>query len=321
LPQVLCLVEATNPIAAEANKRIPDGWDLVIADGTSKSKHLENTISSADFLLLANSAALTNDLLRLGTNVRLIQLTSAGYDGVNLLLSGELGIPVANNGGANAIPVAEFAITLMLATLRHLIVLDRETRAGRWMPDWASGDNSYELSGKTVGIVGAGRIGSTVAKLLRGFEPVLRYADPLQSKIGESYGAKHVTLDSLLSESDIVTVHVPLVPSTRALIGTREIALMKHSAVLINSSRGPVVDEAALIESLRLGKIWGAGIDVFEQEPVDPQNPLLKMENCVIAPHVAGKSQESMPRRVQFAMDNMQRVWKGLSPESIVQAD
>ena len=93
---------------------------------------------------------------------------------------------------------------------------------------------------------------------------------------------------------------------------------MKHSAVLINSSRGPVIDEAALIESLRLGQIWGAGIDVFEQEPVNPQNPLLKMENCVIAPHVAGKSQESMPRRVQFAMDNMQRVWNGQSPESIV---
>ena len=321
MPKVLCLVEATNPIAAEANKRIPDGWDLVIADGTSKSKRPENTISSADFLLLANSAALTDDLLRLGNNVRLIQLTSAGYDGVNLLLSGELGIPVANNGGANAIPVAEFAITLMLATLRHLIVLDRETRAGRWMPDWASGENSYELSGKTIGIVGAGRIGSTVARLLRGFEPVLRYTDPLQSQIAESYGAKRVGLDCLLSQSDIVTVHVPLAPSTRALIGTKEIASMKHSAVLINSSRGPVIDEAALIESLRLGQIWGAGIDVFEQEPVNPQNPLLKMENCVIAPHVAGKSQESMPRRVQFAMDNMQRVWNGQSPESIVKTD
>lgn len=318
MPQILCLVEATNPIAAEVNKRIPDGWDLVIADGTSKSKRPENTIPAADFLLLANSAVLTNDLLRLGKNIRLIQLTSAGYDGINLLLSEELGIPVANNGGANAIPVAEFAITLMLATLRHLTVLDRETRAGRWMPDWASGDNSYELFGKTVGIVGAGRIGATVAKLLRGFESVLLYADPLQSQIAESYGAKRVDLHSLLSESDIVTVHVPLAASTRALIGTREFACMKHSSVLINSSRGPVIDEAALIEALRLGKIWGAGIDVFEQEPVDPQNPLLKMENCVVAPHVAGKSQESMPRRVQFAIDNMQRVWNGHPPESIV---
>ena len=178
-------------------------------DGASTRDDTLAAVESADFILLAHSAALTDDLLRAARSVRLIQITSAGFDAVNVGLAGQLGIPVATNGGANAIPVAEFAVTLMLATLRHLVVLDRETRAGRWMPDWASGGNTYELSGKTVGIIGAGRIGTTVARLLRGFDAPLLYTDPVASSAAESHGAQRVSLDALLAGADIVTVHVP----------------------------------------------------------------------------------------------------------------
>jgi phosphoglycerate dehydrogenase-like enzyme len=260
-------------------------------------------------------------VLRKAEKAKLVQLCSAGYDGVNLELAGELGIPVANNGGANAIPVAEFAITLTLAAIRHLIVADSDTRDGGWMRPEIDGRDSHELFGATVGIIGAGRIGSTVAGMLRGFETTTLYTDVVRSEKAESYGATRVELDELLEQSDIVTLHTPLNSSTNGLIGERELKKMKSTAVLINTCRGPVVQEDALHRALVDREIWGAGLDVFEEEPVNPNNPLLKLENAVVAPHVAGKSYESYPRRVRFAFDNMQRVWAGGSAESIVIPD
>jgi phosphoglycerate dehydrogenase-like enzyme len=232
-----------------------------------------------------------------------------------------MGIPVANNGGANAIPVAEFAMTLALSTLRHMVMADQDTRAGMWMRPQIDGFDSFELFGKTVGIVGAGRIGATMARLLRGFETNTLYTDPIRSEQVEDYGAKRVDLDELLSESDIVTLHTSLNKTSHHLMGRRELGLMKKSALLINTCRGPVVDETALYEALTNGGIWGAGLDVFEDEPVDPDNPLLKLDNVVVAPHVAGKSWESYPRRVGFAFENMERVWGGGEPQSVVRPE
>ena len=180
------------------------------------------------------------------------------------------------------------------------------------------GRDSHELFGASVGIVGAGRIGSTVAGMLRGFETTTLYTDKICSEKAEGYGATRVELDELLERSDIVTLHTPLDNSTRAMISERELRLMKNTAVLINTCRGPVVDEIALHQALEDGEIWGAGLDVFEQEPVDPNNPLLNLDNVVAAPHIAGKSYESYPRRVRFAFENMLRVWNGGTPESIV---
>jgi len=274
-------------------------------------------VPDADFILVYGSR-LSDDVLRAAGKARLVQLCSAGYDGVNVALAGELGIPVANNGGANAIPVAEMAVTLMLAVYRHLLRLDREVRDGGWMPAWGDGRDTYELYGKTVGIVGAGRIGSTVAGLTQGFDPVIVYTDPVRSEKVENLGGRRVDLDTLLGTSDVVTLHTPLLPSTRGMIGARELGMMKRSAVLINTSRGQVVDEAALASALERREIWAAGLDVFEQEPTAPDNPLFHLGNCVVAPHVAGKSSESFPRRVRFAFDNMRRVWEGKPPESVV---
>ncbi len=305
------------PLLDLAEKMKPEGWDLNIVTPSSTDEEIEAGAAEADFALVFGHGV-TDAALRAGKNLKLVQLCSAGFDGVNTVLAGELGIPVANNGGANAIPVAEYALTLMLSTLRHAVIADQDTRKGDWMRDDLDGRDTWELFGKTVGIVGAGRIGSTVAGLLRGFETNTLYADPVRSEKAEGYGAKRVELDELLSESDIVTLHTPLDDGTRAMIGRRELGLMKPSAILINTCRGPVVNEPELIEALNEKQIWAAGLDVFEQEPVDPNNPLLKMENVVVGPHVAGKSQESYPRRVKFAFENMQRVWNGGQPESLV---
>ncbi|MDA0677407.1 MAG: 2-hydroxyacid dehydrogenase [Chloroflexi bacterium] len=317
MPNVLVFSGPALPLLDMAAEMKPEGWKLEIITPSSTPEQVSTGAAKADFALVFGHG-ISDDALRAGKNLKLVQLCSAGFDGVNTVLAGELGIPVANNGGANAIPVAEFALTLMLSTLRHSVMADNDTRAGRWMRDEIDGRDTWELFGKTVGIIGAGKIGSNVARMLRGFETNTLYTDIVRSEKAEGYGAKRVDLDELLSESDIVTLHTPLNASTHKLIGRRELGLMKKSAVLINTCRGPVVNEADLIDALNAKQIWAAGLDVFEKEPVAPDNPLLKMDNVVVGPHVAGKSQESYPRRVKFAFENMQNVWNGGKPESVV---
>ena len=154
--------------------------------------------------------------------------------------------------------------------------------------------------------------------MLRGFETTTLYTDKVRSEKAESFGAVKVELEELLERSDVVTLHTPLDGSTHGLIGESELQLMKKTAILINTCRGPVVQEKALIRALEDCEIWGAGLDVFEQEPVDPNNPIINLENVVVAPHIAGKSYESYPRRVRFAFENMMNVWQGGNAESVV---
>jgi phosphoglycerate dehydrogenase-like enzyme len=320
MPEVLVFSGPALPLLDMANEMKPDNWNLHVCTGESTDEEVEEAAEIADFILVFGHGV-SDTTLQLATKTKLVQLCSAGFDGVNLRIAGEMGIPVANNGGANAIPVAEFAITLALSTIRHLTVSNDDTRAGDWMRPEVDGRDSHELFGATVGIVGSGRIGSNVAGMLRGFETTTLYTDKMRSVKAESYGATRVELDELLERSDIVTLHTPLDNSTRALISEREFKLMKKTAVLINTCRGPVVDEIALQHALEDDEIWGAGLDVFEQEPIDPSNPLLKMDNVVVAPHIAGKSYESYPRRVRFAFDNMKRVWDGGTAQSIVKPE
>jgi phosphoglycerate dehydrogenase-like enzyme len=317
MPEVLVFSGPALPLLDMADDMKPDGWNLHIRTADSTEEEVTAAAEVADFILVFGHGV-SDDVLRTAEKTKLVQLCSAGFDGINLGLAGEMGIPVANNGGANAIPVAEFAIMLALSTIRHLIVSDSDTRDGGWMRPEVDGRDSHELFGATVGIIGAGRIGSTVAGMLRGFDTTTLYTDKIRSEKAENFGATRVELDELLERSDFVTLHTPLDSSTHGLIGPRELHLMKKTAVLINTCRGPVVQEDALYEALQDGEIWGAGLDVFEQEPVDLDNPILKLDNVVVAPHIAGKSYESYPRRVRFAFENMVNVWQGGKPESIV---
>ncbi len=317
MPEVLVFSGPALPLLDMANDMKPDDWDLHVCTNASSEAEVAEAAEIADFILVFGHGV-SDDVLRKAKKTKLVQLCSAGFDGINLGLAGEMGIPVANNGGANAIPVAEFALTLMLSTIRHLIVSVTDTQAGDWMRPEVDGRDTHELFGTTVGIIGAGRIGSNVAGMLRGFETTTLYNDKVRSEKAENFGATRVELDELLERSDIVTLHTPLDNSTKGIIGERELRLMKNTGVLINTCRGPVVDEIALQHALEDGEIWGAGLDVFEQEPVDPNNPILKLENTVVAPHIAGKSYESYPRRVRFAFENMTKVWQGGQPDSVV---
>jgi len=319
MPKVLFYAGRSNPTTEVMIQQAPAGWNVVLVDPaiTPEGEQLK-LVADADFIWLYGGKP-SDAVLRAGKKVKLLQLSSAGYDNINVALAGELGIPVANASGTNAEGVAELAVTLMLSVYRHLIRIDNETRNGQWLTDNSSGTNSFEVLNKTVGIVGLGNIGGTVAKLLRGFDPKLLYYDVVaKPEIEKRTGATRTGLDELLEQSDIVTLHVPLTSRTRHMIGKRELGLMKPSAILINTCRGPVVDEAALHDALVAGRIWGAGLDVFEIEPVLKDNPILKLENVVVAPHAAGKTAESYPRRARFSFDNMQRVLSGRPALNIV---
>ena len=262
------------------------------------------------------------ELARLCPRLRLVQTTSAGYDGIDVASLNRMGIQVANNYGGNAPAVAEHTIGLMVSVVRKLVLQFESTRSGDWYgtigrEEWT---RPYEIAGKTVGIVGMGHIGRQVARRLQGWDCSIVYYDPIDppAQLVEQLSLRALSMDELLRESDIVTLHTMLNARTRGLIGARELKMMKSTAVVINTCRGGVVDEAALIRALRDGEIAGAALDVFEQEPTPRDNPLLTMGNVVVTPHMAGVSVEAFPRNAGFGLQNIARVIRGEEPLSVV---
>ncbi|HEU5315584.1 MAG TPA: 2-hydroxyacid dehydrogenase [Chloroflexota bacterium] len=289
------------------------GFEIVPAD------QLAEALRRADFLM-GFVGHLPTEALVAADSLKLVQLMSVGYDTFNLAGAREARVPVSVNGGANAIAVAEHAIMLMLATLKHLTALNTEVHAGGWRRGHSGDLKLYELWHSTVGIVGMGRIGQQVAQRLRGWEARLTYYDPvrLPAEREADLGVTYLPLEALLAEADVVTVHVPLSETTRHLIDARSLALMKPSAVLVNTSRGELVNEAELAAALRAGKIGGAGLDVFAQEPPAPDCPLFNVPNAILTPHVAGPTWQSWPRRFENCFQNIARVAAGDPPLWVV---
>jgi phosphoglycerate dehydrogenase-like enzyme len=276
-------------------------------------------VRDADFVLVFR-AKLTDTVLRAAEKARLVQLLAAGYDSMNLRLMRELEIPCANNGGANSRAVADHAVMLMLGLYKQILAADESTRAGTWMKP-ITGTNTFEMADKLVGIIGMGNIGRRVARRVQGFECRVQYFDmfPLGRERDAELDVTSVSLDELFSTSDIITCHTPLTKDTRHIVNGERLAMMKPTAVIVNTARGPIVNEAALIEALQQGRIAGAGLDVFEKEPVDPDNPLLKMKNVIVTPHMAGTTWDTWFRRAEFAYANMSRVHNGEAPLAIAQ--
>ena len=295
----------------------PDGWTTELATAATPIDEQKAMVEDADFLLVYG-ARLHDDVLRAAENARLVQLLAAGYDSMNLPLMAALEVPCANNGGANSWAVADHALLLMLALYKQLVPVEPATREGRWNAP-ITGSNTFEMANKLVGVLGIGNIGRQVARRVQGFDAQVQYYDlyPLDEERERELDVRRVSLDELFRTSDIVTCHTPLTPQTRHIVNRERLAMMKPTAVLINTARGPVVDEAALTEALQNGVIAGAGLDVFEQEPVDADNPLLRMDNVVVTPHMAGTTWNTWFRRAQFGYENMQRVWNGEAPQAI----
>lgn len=306
------------PILEEATARTPGGFGFTLCERATPDERRRELVGAADYVV---AYAVPFDDLDVAANVRLLQLLSAGYDRIDLAALGGAGIPVCDNGGANAPTVAEHAVLLMLSVFKKLPLHHEGLHRGEWI-GLREALSMRELRGKQVGIVGFGRIGQETARNVRGFLAEVVYHDAVAAppEVEAALGARRVSLDELFSTSDVVTVHTPLTDSTRGLIGRETLAKMKPTAIVINTARGPVVDEAALVDALDRGAIAGAGLDVFEVEPIGADNPLLGRDNVVVTPHNAGTSLDTWTRRLDFAFANVERVARGEAPLSIVNA-
>ena len=286
------LVEEAPP-APEAVRRAVPGATVVISD----KRHLHR---------------IDRPVLEAMAGCRLIQVPAVGFDAVDHRVAAELGIPVANAAGYNKEAVADWTLMAILTLLRRGVWGDRQIREGGW-PKWDMGGR--QLGSLTVGIIGLGNIGTAVATRLRPFGARILFADIVPRTFE---GAEPVELEDLLQRSDVVCIHCVLDRDTRGLMDARRLALMKPAAFLLNAARGPIVDEAALIDALRSRRIAGAALDVFEVEPLATDSPLRSMENVFLSPHVAGITEESEAGLIEVVRDNVGRALDGREPFNVV---
>jgi phosphoglycerate dehydrogenase-like enzyme len=245
---------------------------------------------------------------------RLVHKLGAGVNTIDVEAATRLGIAVANMPGANAASVAEGAVLLMLAALRRLPELDRATRAGTgWPSDPSLGETVRDIGSCTVGLIGYGNIAKRVETIVTAMG-----ADVLHTSTGDDGHPGWRTLPDLLAASDIVSLHLPLAADTSNLLDAAALALMKPSAVIVNTSRGPIIDEDALVDALRGGRLAAAGLDVFAVEPIPADNPLLSLDNVVLTPHVTWYTVDTMRRYLAEAVDNCRRIRDGQSLANVV---
>ena len=310
------ILVTANPLSSLEIMRelAPAGFDITVA--TPGSPEFAAALTGAEYVVGLGEVKMDDAFYRAAPKLRLIQLLSAGYDRVDIEAARRAGVPVCNNGGANSVAVSEHAMLLMLAVCRRLTWLHGNVVAGRWRGNDVANVRLYELHGRTLGIVGLGTIGKKTARLARAFGMAVQYYDiaRLTEDQADALGVRFRLLGELLRTSDIVTLHVPLTPRTKHMIGAAELKLMQKTAYLINTSRGPVIDETALHAALTDGTIAGAGLDVFDQEPPAADNPLFRLDNVILTPHYAGPTWDNQYSRFRNAFDNVQRVARGEAP-------
>lgn len=317
MPKIIIAENPLNEISI-ARELLPAGLEaVVLRHGTP-----DFTAALADAICLVGFGDGTMDdaFYAAAPKLRLVQLLSAGYDRCDIPAARRAGVPICNNGGANSTAVSEHAIMLMLAVCRRLVWQHTNVAAGRWRGNNVDDVKMYELRGRTLGIVGLGTIGKKTARLAQAFGMSVQYYDTvrLTEERADDLGVRFALLDEVLRTSDIVSLHVPLGGDTRHMIGAAQFALMKPTAYLINTCRGPVVDEPALFRALSDGTIAGAGLDVFDKEPPPPDNPLFGLQNVVLTAHFAGPTWDNQYTRFRNAFDNCQRVARGETPLWII---
>jgi glyoxylate reductase len=280
-------------------------------------------VKDIDALTPLLSDRIDAEVFNAAPKLKIVSQLAVGFDNIDLAEATKRGIYVTNTPEVLTDTTADFAWTLLMAVARRVVEADKYVRSGQWKVAWhpamLAGRDVY---GATIGIVGAGRIGYAVAKRARGFDMKILFYDVVpRPEIEKDLGAKKVDMNTLLKESDFVSIHVPLMKETHHLINAEKLKLMKNTAYLINNSRGPVVDEKALYEALKKGQIAGAGLDVFEQEPTPLDNPLLKLENVVVAPHISSASLETRSRMSEMVAENLVSFFQGKSPPNLVNPD
>ena len=289
---------------------VPDGFELEMLESVSQQE-LEGKVKEADYLLVSGRLKINRTVLENATNIKMIQRTGVGLDSIDLEYIRNHDVPFYVNKGVNAQSVAEHTILLMLASLRNLVEINENTKRGIWKKQ-AQGVCTHELCGKTVGLIGMGAIGRKVAGMLKAFGAEVLYNDVSKMKQEDenTLGIKFSTREEIIEKSDVISLHCPLTDDTRHMINDRTVNKMKNGVILINTARGGLIDEAALINGIKNGKIAGAGIDVYEKEPVD-NSEVLNLQNVITTPHIGGVTYDSFYQMMYQAMRNIEMFDKG----------
>ena len=278
---------------------------------------------NVDALATLLSDKIDAEVFNAAPKLKIVAQLAVGFDNIHVQEATKRGIYVTNTPEVLTDTTADFAWALLMAVARRIVEADKYVRTGQWKVGWhPSMLQGRDVYGATIGIVGAGRIGYAVAKRAKGFDMKILFYDVIpRPEMEKDLGAKRVDLDTLFKESDYVSVHVPLMKETYHLVNEEKLKLMKKTAYLINNSRGPVVDEKALYQALKEGGIAGVGLDVFEQEPTPMDNPLLKLDNVVVAPHISSASYETRSRMAEMVADNLVAFFEGRKPPNLVNPD
>jgi len=313
-PKVL----VTCPIAQQATQKLREIAEVKLNPSAHPftKEQLRKEVADINAIILG-ADKFDEELMAAAPRLKMIARYGVGYDNVDVKTATSRRMFVTYTPSVLSDAVADLTFALILALSRRITEADSYVKSGKW------GRSPFplglDLARKTLGIVGLGHIGTKVIERARAFNMSIIYYDIVRNKQAEEkYGAKPVTLKELLKQSDYVSLHVPLTEKTEALIGKNELALMKSTAFLINTSRGPILDQQALYEALKEKKIAGAGLDVFQHEPIESNEPMLKLSNVVLTPHMGSGTVETRLAMALMAVDDVIRVLKGKDPTNVV---
>ncbi len=305
MPLILLTNRYSEKVLEVVSSQVPAGFEFLSLEKADKES-LISKAGEADYFLASGRLAIDKEVIGAATKLKMIQRTGVGTDTLDLARLKQKGIPVYVNAGINSFSVAEHTVLLMLAVLRRLPIACGGVKAGKWEKNDV-GIGCRSLSGKTIGMIGVGNIGKAVVTMLQAFGVEILYykVKRLTPQEEKRLKLRYCTLGSLLKQVDILSINCPLNPQTRGLISRDEIASMKVGSFIINTGRGPIIDEEALISALQSGHIAGAGLDVFSQEPPGKDNPLLLLDNVVATPHVGGLTIETFSKMMRDAFENI----------------
>lgn len=312
----------TREIPESGLKKIIERFDAEVwPEYAPPSKQvIKEKARDSDALVTLLTDKIDAEVLDAAPRLKIIAQMAVGYDNIDVEEATKRGIYVTNTPGVLTETTADLAWALLMAIARRIVEADKYIREGKWRVAWHPmmllGKDVY---GATIGIIGAGRIGSAVARRAKGFNMRILYYDIIRRpELEKEVGAEYVDLDTLLRESDFISIHVPLTKDTYHMINAEKLKLVKKTAYIINTSRGAVIDEKALYEALRDRRIAGAALDVFEQEPISMDNPLLKLDNVVLTPHIGSASHETRSKMAEMVAENLIAFFEGRVPPNLV---
>lgn len=313
------LITEIPPMLEEQKKILCEYAEVKIARST-REENLIDEVKDVDVLMVVY-AKITGKIINSAEKLKGIVRYGIGVDNVDVEAATKRKIPVANVPDYGIGSVADHTLALLLSLNRKIVVADCIVKKGEWGV-WTTPSSKlkgFDLENKILGLIGIGRIGSAVANRAKGFGmKVVAYDPYVTREVAGKLGIELVDLATLLKNADFISIHTPLTPETHGMIGERELRMMKKTAYIINTARGPIIQESALYKALKEGWIAGAGLDVYEKEPPDPNNPLLKLENVIATPHIAYYTEEAIRRLAISAAEEAVRILQGQLPKNLV---